>query len=70
MATIEVKNDYMLGRQNERMIYDKCVELEIRIGRAIEYIENISNIASATTNGETYISLDILLKILKGVSNE
>lgn len=28
MATIEVKNDYMLGRQNENLLYYKCMELE------------------------------------------
>ena len=39
MATIEVKNDYMLGRQNERLLYDKCMELEIKINKAIEYIK-------------------------------
>lgn len=28
MTTIEVKNDYMLGRQNENILYYKCMELE------------------------------------------
>ncbi len=28
MVTIEVKNDYMLGRQNENILYNKCIELE------------------------------------------
>ena len=28
MATIEVKNDYMLGRQNDSILYCKCMELE------------------------------------------
>ena len=38
MATIEVKNDYMLGRQNETILYQKCIELEIRIDKAIDFI--------------------------------
>ncbi len=28
MTTIEVKNDYMLGRQNENILYYRCMELE------------------------------------------
>ena len=44
MATIEVKNDYMLGRQNENILYYKCMELEQENKQLKEKIDDLESL--------------------------
>lgn len=52
MATIEVKNDYMLGRQNERILYEEIVRLNQEITNKDYEIERLNTIIN---NIHTYI---------------
>lgn len=52
MATIEVKNDYMLGRQNERILYEEIVRLNQEITNKDYEIERLNTILN---NIHTYI---------------
>ena len=43
MATIEVKNEYMIGRQNENILYYKCMELQQENKQLKEELENLKD---------------------------
>lgn len=50
MATIEVKNDYMLGRQNERILYEEIVRLNQEITNKDYEIERLNTILNNIHN--------------------